>query len=166
MAFFFLPHTPLLAAYLIRPKPPKDSELIQNFYAHRADYEQLRDMLQADKQVLWVARYGVETTNSHGARVPSEANFPVKRYDEYLALLKQVGGSAAFRGGHSQADPSVGVWGWGWAGKTRHIVICWLDQEPTNQVSSLDGYLSQRRSRERQVVYRHIEGNWYFWTDL
>lgn len=151
---------------LISPKPPKESELIKNFYANRVAYERLRDMLQADKQVVRLASWGVETTNSVVTCVPPVANFSVERYNEYMALLKQVGGLAASRHEGENADPSILVWGRGWAGKTRHIGICWHEQEPTNQVTSLDSYRSRRDGGERQVVYRHIDEKWYFWTDL
>ena len=154
----------LLVAWFIRPKPPKESELLQNFHAHRTAYEHLRDMLQADAQIERLADWGVATTNA-GPRVPPAGDFPVERYRDYMRLLKEVGGLAASRSEGEHADPSILVWAWGWAGKTRHIGICWLEQAPTNQIAALDGYRS-RRYPERVVAYRHIDGNWYLWTDL
>jgi hypothetical protein len=146
--------------------PPKEVKLIQNFYAHRAAFERLRDMLQADGQVIRLAGWGVATTNSVVPRVPPEGNFPLDRYKEYLALLKQVGGFAATRDEGQHPDPSIVVWKWGFAGETRHVGICWMDQEPTNQIVTLDGYPGRSRYPNREVVFRHIDSNWYLWTDL
>jgi len=52
-------------------EPPKEKELIENFYAHRAAFERLREMLQADEQVVRVAEWGVENKiiySTHSAR--------------------------------------------------------------------------------------------------
>src|SRR5579862_7440767 len=59
----------------------------------------------------------------------------------------------------------VCVWVWvsGWAGDTRHVDVCWVDQEPTNQVASLDDFY--KTPKPRSPVFKRIEGNWYFWAD-
>lgn len=151
--------------YVVGPRWPKESELIQNFYAHRAAYEQLRDMFLADAHVRRVASYGVAITNTIIiTRKPEEVNFPIDRYNEYLALLKEAGAIQATRGVWEQSsDPAFYVWGWGWAGNTRHICICWKAQDPTNQVANL--YQRQMRGENDQGVYKHIEGHWYVWRD-
>jgi len=111
--------------------PPKESALMANFYEHRAVYEQLRDMLQADKNLLRVASWGVETTTSIGISKPPQGNFPPDRYGNYLELLRQVGAIGAFRGrGEPAESVSIIVWASGWAGNTRHVHICWLRQPP------------------------------------
>jgi hypothetical protein len=143
--------------------PPKETFLIKNFNEHRAAFEQLRDMLLADTNLSRLAEWGVETYKPFFLGYPSEQNFPTDRFNKYLALLKEAGGKAASREEGKHADPSIVVWGWGWAGNTRHIGICWLDEEPTNQIATLDGYRSRS---EYSVAYRHIDSNWYFWTDL
>jgi hypothetical protein len=144
--------------------PPKEVKLIQDFNEHRAAFEQLRDMLLADEQILRVANWGVETRK--GIRVPPEGNFPLNRYNQYLALLKQVGGLVANRDEGEHPDPGVLVWGYGFGGDTKHLGISWEDQEPTNQVASLDDHFRKRmHGEEWRVVYRHIDGNWYLWTD-
>jgi hypothetical protein len=144
-------------------KPPREKELIQNFYDHRAAYEHLRDMLLQDKEVLRVASWGVETTKSIASK-PQQGDFPIGRYNKYLALLKETGGVGAFRGrGEHPESVGIGVFASGWAGDTRHVEICWVEREPANQVSNLDDfYLTPK---PRTPVYRHIEGNWYLWAD-
>jgi hypothetical protein len=144
--------------------PPREKKVIQNFYTHRVAYERLRDMLLADEHVLRVASWGVQTTQSIGSHVPSEGNFPVARYNEYLELLKQTGGLGASRGrGVHPESVGVLVWTSGWAGDTRHVAICWLDHEPANVVISLDDYY--KTSKPRRPVFRHVDENWYLWSD-
>jgi len=144
-------------------KPRREEKLIENFYAHRAAFEHLRDMLQEDEQLLRVASWGVETTKS-GINIPPEGNFPIGRYNEYLALLRETGGIGAFRGrGAHPESVSIGVWASGWAADTRHINICWVDHEPANQVASLKDYY--QTPKPRHPVFRHIDGNWYIWAD-
>lgn len=148
----------------LRNRPPSDKSIVESFYAHRSAYEKLRDMLLADDQLLRVASWGVETTNSVGFSHPPVEGFSVARYKEYLALLRDVGGLSAFRGkGASPESVSVAIWASGWAGDTRHIQICWVAHEPVNQVADLDDYY--RTPKPRHPVFRHIEGNWYIWAD-
>jgi hypothetical protein len=153
-----------LAYTFLSDHPPPEKNLLNNFYAHRASYERLRDMLLEDRQLLRVANWGVETTESVSASKPPEGTFPLNRHKEYLALLGEVGGRGAFRGreGDSKAV-GVLVYVSGFAGDTRHVTICWVEGEPTNQVKSLDEfYLTPK---PRTPVYRHIDGNWYLWAD-
>jgi hypothetical protein len=146
--------------------PPKEAKLIQNFNKHRAAFEQLRDMLLTDTNLSRVAGWGVETHKPFFLGYPSDKDFPTDRFKKYLALLKEAGGKMATRGKGMNADPAVGVWGWGWAGTTRHIGVCWLNQEPTNQISTLDSFRYHHSNPEHEWFYRHIDSQWYFWTDL
>jgi hypothetical protein len=145
-------------------RPPREKKLIENFYAHRTAYEHLRDMLQADEGLLRVASWGLETTKSMGPVAPSEAGFPIDRYDKYLELLRETGGIGAFRArGEHPESVSIGVWASGWAGHSEHVQICWREHEPANQVANLDDYYLT--PKPHQSVFRHIEGNWYLWAD-
>jgi hypothetical protein len=145
--------------------PPKENTFIANFYAHRSAYEHLRDMLQADRQVFRVTSSGVETANSAGlSNTPPKGGFPVERYNEYLALLKETGAKGVFRwGGEHSQDVGIAVWGSGWGGDTRHLAIAWMEHEPTNQVASLDAFYQS--PKPRNPTFRRIDGNWYFWAD-
>jgi len=146
-------------------KPPKERKLIENFQSHRAVYERLRDMILADQQIEAVyAGFGVKTTSSGLPRKPSEVSFSVNRYNEYVALLKQVGSNAAFKTKGNQPDAvCVGAWGAGWAGDTRHVWDCWAAREPANQVANLDDYY--RNPMRPRNVFRHIDGDWYLRAD-
>lgn len=145
-------------------KPPRESKVIQNFYAHRATYERLRDMLLEDKQLRRVASWGVETTKGVPAGPPSQVGYPLNRYKEYLRLLEEAGGIGGYRfEGEPPQVVGIDVFASGWAGDTRHLDICWLSREPANQVASLDEFY--KTPKPRHPVYRRIEGNWYLWAD-
>lgn len=145
--------------------PPKESKLIAQFYQHRAAYERLREMLQADKQTISVAEWGVDTTTSSvTGSIPPDGDFPVARYNEYLALLKEVNAKSIFHPMKlSSPDLRIDVWGSGFASNTRHIQLAWLEHAPANQVPSLDDYY--RTEQPPHPVFRHIEENWYLWAD-
>lgn len=147
-----------------RHKPPREQKLIENFYAHRAAYEHLRNMLIEDKQLLRVASWGVQTKDSLVSTKPPQGDFPLDRYNEYIALLNETRGTGAYR---ANGDPpeSVGidVFASGWAGESRHVDICWLGREPINQITSLDDFY--KTAKPRHPVYRHIDGNWYLYAD-
>jgi hypothetical protein len=136
--------------YCFAPRPPKEAALIQNFNEHRIAFEQLRDMLQADTNLSRVASWGVETRKPFFLGYPSENNFPMEHFNQYLALLKQVNGYVGVRYGEDRADVGIIVWGSGFAGDTRHIWISWMNEAPTNQGS---------------VAFKQIDQNWYLGRD-
>jgi hypothetical protein len=142
-------------------RPPTEARIIANFESHRATYERLRDMLTADDKLLRVADWGIETDS--GFVKPPEGPFPAARYNEYLALLKQVDAKWASRHRGNPAEPCVLVWASGFAGDTRHRSICWLTVEPENQVATLAAF--ERSPRPRKPAFKRIDGDWYIWAD-
>ena len=66
--------------YYFAPHPPKEAALIQNFQDHRAAFEKLRDMLQADAHLRRVAGWGVEINEPFFLGMPSDDIFPKARY--------------------------------------------------------------------------------------
>ena len=142
-------------------RPPTEAKIISNFNNHRATYERLRDMLTEDRKLFRVADWGVETDS--GLEKPHEGRFPAARYDEYLALLKEVNAKGASRRRGETPEPCVLVWASGFGGDTRHRYICWLTVEPENQVATLDAF--ERTPKPRDPVFKHIDGGWYIWAD-
>ena len=129
--------------------PPKEAGLIHRFNENRATFEQLRGMLQADPYLSRREEYS-----------------PPEKIEKYHALLKVVGSPSVWVDGRgTNADLFFMVWGWGFAGETEHLCICWLNQIPTNQITTLDGYRGQRRYPNAVVVYKHIEQQWYLSAD-
>lgn len=151
--------------FLFGGGPPREAKLIRNFHAHRASFESLRDMLQADQQLHRLADWGVDTDK--GISKPPAGEFPIDRYNRYLALLKEVGGLGVSRGEGAHANPTVLLWAAGFGGDSVHVGICWLDQEPARQVTSLDQYYRDHKSPNGSgSIYRRIDGSCYLWTDL
>jgi hypothetical protein len=122
-------------------------------------------MLQADPQVVRLASWGVQTTNSVLPCVPPNGNFPLSRYNEYLELLKRVGGSAVSRGEGRDANANILLWASGFAGEIRHIGLSWMDSPPTNLVTTLEGNDGASQFGNRHTAFRHIDASWYLWTD-
>jgi hypothetical protein len=119
-------------------------------------------MLSEDKGVTSVATWGIDRYDSLIWEIPPEGGMPVKRYQEYLKLLKEIGASRA----HQSGDPlevSFLVWHFGFAGDMRHVDVCWLQREPPNTVISLDAFY--RTDKPRSPSYVHVDGNWYIWAD-
>ena len=127
-----------------------DSKMIQKFNKNRAAFEQLREMLQADPNL-----------SNHGV-----AFSPPEKIERYQSLLKVVGSPSVYVWGRgTNADISFVVWGWGFAGSTEHLCLNWVNKEPTNQISTLDGYQGQRKYPNTVVVYKHIDQRWYLSAD-
>ena len=119
-------------------------------------------MLQEDKQLLRVASWGIETNS--GFSTPPKGDFSIDRYKEYLALLAETGGVSGSGGRGAPAEGvSILVWAQGFAADTRHVSICWKNQEPDNQVASLEDFY--QTPKPRSPVYRKIDENWYLWAD-
>lgn len=154
----------ILLLVLHPSSPPKEKKVIRNFYAHRATYERLRDMLIEDKQSVRVASWGIETTKSIATAKPPAGDFPLNRYNEYLSLLKETSAIGAHRDTNEPlADVCIWIYASGWAGDTRHMDICWENQVPTNQVAGLDDFY--KTPKPRKPVFRHVESDWYLWAD-
>ena len=161
---FALPLAGLFLFIHYGDRPPTQSELLDNFNAHRASYERLRNMLEEDRELLRVASWGVETTTRVGVSVPPTGGFPVDRYKQYLALLSEIGGQTAYRGlGPHPGSVGVLVWSSGWGANTRHVEICWMERQPVNQISDLDTFY--RGPKPRSPAFKNIENNWYLWAD-
>jgi len=136
--------------YLFNPSPPKEAEVIQKFNKNRAIFEQLREMLQKDPNL----------SN------PGVALSPPDKIEKYQSLLKVVGSPSVFQWGRgTNAYISFMVWGWGFAGSTEHLCINWVNEKPTNQIPTLDGYRGQRVYPNTVVVYKHIDQQWYLSAD-
>jgi len=152
----------LFIIFFISTRPPKESNVISNFSTHRAAYEQVRTMLSEDKDVDLVATWGIETEGSPISTIPPDGGMPVKRYQDYLALLKEIGASAVAKG-RDQPEVRFLVWRSGFAADTRHVAVSWLEQEPPNKVVSLDAFY--QTAKPRRPSYVHIDGKWYIWAD-
>lgn len=146
--------------------PPSEAKLLKNFYAHQSGFEQLRDMLQEDKQISRLAEWGVHIP-AEGIYKPPEGKFPVERFQQYLALLKQAHAIGVSRDDSPHPYLSVVVWRSGFAGDSVHIAFTWTDAKVPRQVPSLeDYYRTEKAPAGKGWVCSHVDGNWYLCTDL
>jgi hypothetical protein len=147
-----------MAIFFPHRSPPKEAQVIRNFYAHRAAFEQLRDMLIEDKKLVRVSGWGAQTTAYMATREHPTGDFPVDRYKQYLVLLKEVGGLGAHRHPHDRPiDVCIWVYASGWAADTRHLDLCWESEVPTNQVASLDDFY--KTPKPRKPAFRRVESD-------
>jgi hypothetical protein len=151
----------LLIVVSLSMRPPRESKITTDFRAHRGEYEQLRKMLLDDKDVDVIADWGVLTNDSPISRTPPDG-MPIKRYQEYLALLKDTGARAVAQM-REPPEARILIWGSGWGADTRHVAVSWLASEPPNTMASLEAFY--RTPKPRNPVYIHIDGNWYIWAD-
>jgi hypothetical protein len=144
-------------------KPPKESKFIENFYNHRAAYEQLRGMLLADSRIAEVADWGVRTTDETVSSKPPYGGLSIDRYHQYLTLLGQIGAKGVSCSKGQESEVRVLLWASGFGADTRHVAISWLDREPINTALSLDEFY--KTPKPRNPLYVRIDRNWYIWAD-
>jgi len=150
-----------------RVEPPSESSILKNFYTHRASFERLHEMLEVDDGLEGVAPWGVEY--KHEKSKPPDGPFPVQRFNDYVALLKDIGARAAWR--DDGPNPEIGISIFlsvvAFEMDNHHTNIHWVPVPPARQVSDFDLYLRNGKSTgTKGWVYCHIDGNWYIATDL
>jgi hypothetical protein len=146
--------------------PPSEAKLLENFYAHRSAFEQLRAMLQEDKQISRLGEWGVHV-HPGGISKPPEGNFPIERFQRYLALLKEARAVGVSGDDSPRSHLSVVVWRSGFAGDSVHIAFTWTDDKIVRLVPSFENF---RRTHKAPAgkgwVCSQVDGNWYLCTDL
>lgn len=75
----------------ISDRPPKESAIVNDFRTHRTSFERVRTMLTQDSGVEGVATWGIQLNGSPIWENPPDGGMPVKRYQEYVALLGEIG---------------------------------------------------------------------------
>jgi len=142
--------------------PPDEARLIAKFEKHHVIYYRLLAMMFQDSDVREVAAWGIEKVQGPPTLHPPEGGFPLDRYNEYLALLKEIGATGVWR---SRDDNQICflTWSSGFGGDTRHVETCWVDGKPPDVVASLKDFY--KTPKPRRPVYRHIQGDWYLWAD-
>lgn len=128
-----------------------DEVLLENFYAHQADFERLVAMLNEDPKL-------VRLTPDRAYLETGAAPLPQSRMDEYKRLLTLLG----LHDGVTR-DPQ----GLHLIASTRGVAVpnsaksySYTPKEPSPLVDSLDAVIQQNRGDQRPV-WRRISGNWY-----
>ena len=143
-----------LWSQLFSEDPPHlpDAELIAKFQKHRADFDQLRNMIVEDKRLLLVNQLRTLPED------PQMVGIGPSRIAEYRTLLRQLD----IRGGiESSVDKKHIELTSSFRGMVTHNSQkgYWYSTEPITTYLSPD--LDQFLKSESGVGYRHIEGSWY-----
>lgn len=145
-----------LAVSAISIKPPAQELVVERFQEHRPDFETLRKMALADG--LSIVSGGGEEYASEPSPFPmppEEAGINAERADGYRRLLSAVGCSALYVS--RTGEVSFPIAAWGAANRGWRLSLSWLPEPPAELVPTVDGLPTTRG----EVVYSHVEENWY-----
>lgn len=146
---------------------PKDAILIENFNAHRGEFEELLQMFQADRSL---GRVGSDFTRSASffekctgpnAWNGNEPEVSEDRLKDYRTRFAKLGLAAGIEG-YCDKDWVLfyaSTQGLSITGSDKGYVH--LASPPKKVVEDLDTYWSD--DKKSFTAYRHIEGNWYLY---
>jgi hypothetical protein len=138
---------------------PKDAALVAQFTAHKAAFEELRQMLAKDANLKSVQDWGVSSTSrGFGSSSLTEAGISKDRYDSYMQKLERCRVSSVIR---DNDGCRFLVAASGFASKGYRICIAYRESKPETMLASLDDF--KKTTHDWQEAYRQIEGNWYLW---
>ncbi len=158
----------LLALTACAKRDPTDDEMLQNFQQHRAEFEQLRIMVSADRGLQRVDQDWTKPDD------PAAIGISKERIAEYRRMFRRLGIPRGFQcyGDRSEITFIAHAEGLAVAGHAKNYV--WSQSEPDELVDSIDRFRVQEIRQYRDYldgktktfqkhwnVYRRIEGNWY-----
>ena len=133
----------VLLIWLVFPHwRPRENALITRFQAHRAAFNELKEMM---------------STNSPGQILRSDGPaWSLGHYQRYRALLRETGVIRALHKTNQfdflMVEPASKK-------KGRRIAIAWLDTKPDGIVNRLDEF--RKTSTELEQAYRLLDDHWY-----
>ena len=145
----------LFAIHRIWFRAPSEAEMIAKFHQHKAEFEQIRLMLQQDKNVAAIGSDWVRAEWDEKKDRDFPLNVSEERLRLYRSRLKKLGVSTAvsLRDGRSQFSQ----FGGGFADTTWGIGYFYSEKTPTPLVKSA---YKQRPPRDNRC-YSRIESHWY-----
>jgi len=130
-----------------------DDQLIANFKSHEAQFNQLLDMVMADKGLHRIDDNWTDPTD------PKTIGIPDERIAQYRKMFRALDIPRGF-----SANQDVGVvefissaQGLAVSGSSKSYV--WMKQSPSDLVDNIDTY--RTKPGASYPVFRHITGNWY-----
>ena len=131
--------------------------MIAHFKAHKAEFEQLRAMLQQDKKIFVIGSDWVRSRDGAGDTL-ADIGISMQRLDKYRALMNKL--DVAPIGGFSSRENyfQFHVFGGGFTDTTWGIGYVWSKKPPEAIVKSAYWHRPIMRGDR---VHSHIEGNWY-----
>jgi hypothetical protein len=133
---------------------PTNEDVAQRFNQKKKIYEQLREMLIEDKEIRQIAPWGTRTTTAPMGQMPPVAELPLERYQEYLALLSDIGATGMLRSDGDDPKICILVWASGWAANTVHVSVCWLGHDTPASTSTASRRFSRSSLSSRWYVER------------
>ena len=130
-----------------------DSVLIQNFHNHRAEFEQLRYMLERDEDIFRIDDDWTDPPNVSNDRV-----------DAYRHLFAVVGTPRGFYNRRNPLRIELIASARGWVTSGSMKGYAYLVEIPETLESSLDKFHDGSGTVSRGS-HRHIEGNWYLFFE-
>jgi hypothetical protein len=134
-----------------------DDQLISNFKTHEAEFNQLLEMIRADKELLrvdnnWTKPEDPKTIGVSDERIATYRNIFRKLDIPRGFYFYPESGEAMF----ISSAQGLAV-----SGSTKCYL--WLKEPPPNLVDSIDTY--RAKPGATYPVWRHITGNWYLMFD-
>ena len=136
-------------------KHPSDERLIENFRAHKAEFDQLLRTFLADRGLTRVAEDFTRPDNAGVVGVSAESLKAYRRLFDRLGL----------KGGVEGPEPKeivlfyASTQGLGVSGSSKGYAYC--KERPPRLADDLDAY--RPTDKESFTVFRHLEGNWYLY---
>jgi hypothetical protein len=136
-----------------------DQSMIANFHRHRAEFEQLAEMAQEDRQFVRIAPDFTSPalwTMRSGTPVPP---LPSERWDEYRALFR----TTDLRDGVTNRDTRIefDYWAYGFLDGAAYQGYAYSPEPLAPVVESIEN--ARRTSKRGTTVYRPIGDGWYLY---
>lgn len=140
--------------YLLFDRPPSQAKMLANFRQHRARFEELRTMIQHDRNVTTIGPDWVTAAYEDGRYLPTDVSS--QRLALYRSRLKTLGFS---RIDNYHGCVQLEQFGGGFTDTTWGIRYFWSPVPPSPLVASAYHQVPRRDHRH----FTRIGGNWYLY---
>jgi hypothetical protein len=142
--------------FVINHRHPSDADMIKKFYKHKAQFEELREMLLADKDVRGVNLKRIVLVNEN-------KNIPEERIMKYRTLLSKLdlNGGVGVSANRKNISFTSSLNGWATHNSEKGYMYTDIPIESTSIFSGLDTF----KPHEIHSGVRLIEKNWYLYYD-
>lgn len=148
----------LIVTFYIRSRAPSEARMIANFREHKAQFEQLRLMIQQDKRVRSLSSGWLSDQNMNSTDDPMSLGISKQRWARYQSLLKSVGAdSISNRNNYIRFY----VFGGGFTDTSWSIGYAWSAEPPPIMVES--AYWHKPTMRDK-IYHSRIENGWYIYN--
>jgi hypothetical protein len=154
-----------------RPKP-SDAELQRQFKMHRADFDQLIEMMDEDRQMSRIAPdFTWRQDNVAWPRAESEWGISKARWDEYRGIFRRVGAKDGITRSEKSSDITIDIWSWGLAIGGTSVAYLHCGQ-PRNGYAHIEAPCIEGKDSGRMqgqhgdgYRYRKIEPDWFIYEE-